>query len=249
MKAIDKQSFVSDIVKRDYRTAVVFRRHGIEYCCGAKFPLELVCSLKDLDVETICRELETASRTIKVPNTIKYEDWDLNFLADYIVHIHHEYLRSTLPAALETVRQFAEGHKKKFPNLPELVNVLSGLAKELLSHIKYEEEIIFPYIKQIAHAYKANESYASLLVRTLSKPVEEVMNHEHKFVEDALARIRELTEHYHFPAEACTSHKVSFLTLEDLEGDILQHLYLENEILFPKAIKMEKELLGKNISQ
>ncbi len=186
--------------------------------------------------------------TITIPNTIKYEEWDLAFLADYIVHIHHEYLRATLPAALETVRQFTDGHKKKFPNLPELVTVFSALTKELLDHIRYEEEIIFPYIKQIAHAYKARESYASLLVRTLSKPVEEVMNHEHKFVEDALLRIRELTSQYHFPADACTSHKVSFLTLKDLENDILQHLYLENDILFPRAIKMEKELLVNNFT-
>jgi regulator of cell morphogenesis and NO signaling len=244
IKAIDKQSFVSDIVKKNYRTAVIFRSHGIEYCCGAKFPLELVCSLKGLDPDLILEELESASRTVTIPNTIKFEEWDLSFLADYIVHIHHAYLRSTLPTALETIRQFADGHKKKFTNLPELVVVFSSLVKELLSHIKYEEEIIFPYIKQIAHAHKANESYASLLVRTLSKPVEEVMNHEHKFVEDSLARIRELTEKYQFPAEACTSHKVSFLTLQDLESDILQHLHLENDILFPRAIKMEKELLG-----
>ena len=248
IETIDKQSFVADIVKRDYRTAVVFRRHGIEYCCGAKFPLELVCSLKGLDPELVRQELETASRTISMPNTIKFDEWDPAFLADYIVNIHHEYLRSTLPAALETVRQFAEGHKKKFPLLPELVTVFSGLVTELLSHIKYEEEIIFPYIKQIAHAYKAKESYASLLVRTLSKPVEEVMNHEHKLVEDSLARIRELTEQYQFPAEACTSHKVSFLTLQELESDILQHLHLENDILFPRAIKMEKELLKNNFA-
>ena len=246
MHVIDKQSFVSDIVRKEYRTAGVFRRHGIEYCCGARFPLELVCSLKGLDVDAICGELEKASQTISMPGPIKFEEWDLAFLADYIVHIHHEYLRSTLPAALETVQEFAEGHKKKFTQLPELVVIFSGMVKELLSHIDYEEEIIFPYIKQIAHAYKEKESYASLLVRTLRKPVEEVMQHEHKFVEDALTRIRELTGNYFLPAEACASHKVSFLTLRDLEKDILQHLYLENHVLFPKAIGMEKELLKNN---
>jgi len=246
MHIIDKQSFVSDIVKEDYRTAVVFRRHGIEYCCGARFPLEMVCSLKGLDLDSICDELETASRTVTIAATLRFEDWDLAFLADYIVHIHHEYLRSTLPAALETVCEFAEGHKKKFPQLTELVLVFTGVVKELLGHINYEEEIIFPYIKQIAHAYKEKESYASLLVRTLRKPVEEVMQHEHQFVENALTRIRDLTGNYLLPAGACTSHKVSFLTLQDLEKDILQHLHLENDILFPRAITMEKELLKNN---
>jgi regulator of cell morphogenesis and NO signaling len=248
MEVIDKQSFVSDIVKKDYRTAIVFRRHDIEYCCSAKFPLELVCSLKGLDPETIREELENASRTISIPNNIKFDEWDPAFLADYIVHIHHEYLRSSIPPALETIQQFSDGHKKKFTHLPELVSEFSALSKELLSHIKYEEEIIFPYIKQIAVAHKGKESYASLLVRTLRKPVEEVMQHEHQFVVDSLARIRELTDNYKLPPEACTSHKVSFLTLQDLDKDILQHLHLENDVLFPKAIKMEKELLENNYS-
>ena len=249
MQIIDKQSFVSDIVKRDYRTAVVFRRHGIEYCCGARFPLELVCSLKGLDLESICEELETASQTVTIPGPLRFEEWDPAFLADYIVHIHHDYLKSTLPAALETIEEFSEGHKKKFTQLPELVAIFSGMVKELLNHLEYEEEIIFPYVKQIAHAYKQRESYASLLVRTLRKPVEEVMQHEHRFVEEALTRIHELTNNYFIPAEACTSHKVSFLTLRDLEKDILQHLHLENDILFPKAIGMEKELLKNKFAQ
>jgi regulator of cell morphogenesis and NO signaling len=248
MKLIDKQAFVSDIVKKDYRTATVFRRHGIEFCCGAKFPLELVCSLKGLDPDIIEAELENACRSISIPNSIKFEEWELAFLADYIVNIHHEYLRSTIPSALETIQQFSDGHKKKFSYLPELVAEFTAMAKELLSHIKYEEDIIFPYIKQIAFAHKGKESYASLLVRTLSKPVEEVMHHEHRFVEDSLGRIRELTGKYAISQEACTSHKVSFLILQELDQDIMQHLHLENDILFPRAIQMEKELLENNYS-
>jgi regulator of cell morphogenesis and NO signaling len=245
-KHIDKQSFVSDIVKTDYRTAVIFRRYGIEFCCGAKFPLEMVCSLKGIEPESLLAELENASRSISISNTLKFEDWDTAFLSDYIVNIHHEYLRTMLPASLESIQQFSEGHKKKFGYLPELVNEFSAMSNELLNHIRYEEEIIFPYIKQIAYAYKGKESYASLLVRTLSKPVEDVMHHEHRFVEDSLTRIRELTNHYSVPAEACTSHKVSFLTMQEVDRDIMQHLHLENDILFPKAISMEKELLKPN---
>jgi regulator of cell morphogenesis and NO signaling len=248
-KVIDKQSFVSEIVKSDYRTAVVFRRHGIEFCCGAKFPLELVCTLKGIDLESIQAELENATRTISIPNTLKFEDWDTAFLADYIVHIHHEYLRTMLPATLEVIQQFSEGHRKKFGYLPELVNEFSALSNELLNHIKYEEEIIFPYIKQIAFAYKGRESYASLLVRTLSKPVEEVMHHEHQFLVNSLTRIRDFTHHYTVPEQACTSHKVSFLTMQEVDHDIMQHLHLENDILFPTAVRMEKELLKNNFPQ
>ncbi len=241
---IDKQSFVSDIVKKDYRTAAVFRRYGIEYCCGAKFPLEMICSLKNLDPEDLLVELNHVSRTITISNTLKFEEWDPIFLADFIVNVHHEYLKTMLPVAIETIQQFAEGHKKKFNYLGDLVSEFSALTNELLTHLRYEEEIIFPYIRQIVHAHRSKESYASLLVRTLSKPVGDVMQHEHRFVLDALVRIRELTGNYNVPPDACTSHKVSFQTLQEIDHDIMQHLYLENDILFPGAIRLEKELLA-----
>jgi regulator of cell morphogenesis and NO signaling len=241
---ITGRSFVSEIVRRDYRTAAVFRRYGIAYCCGAKFPLEMVCASKNIDTDVLLDELKRSSRNIQVSSSINFANWEPSFLADYIVNIHHAYLKSILPVAIETLQQFSEGHIKKFSYLTDLLAEFSGLAKELLAHLRYEEGIIFPYIKQIAHAYRSRESYARLLVRTLSKPVEEVMRHDHKLVEEGLARIRELTNNYSLPAEACTSHRVSFMTLQEIDEDIRQHLYLENEILFPEAIRMEKELLA-----
>jgi regulator of cell morphogenesis and NO signaling len=106
-----------------------------------------------------------------------------------------------------------------------------------------EEEILFPYIRQIAHAYKSRESYAGLLVRTLRKPVENVMQHEHETISKILNRIRLLTDNYQSPPNACVSHGVTFSLLKELDNDLVQHVYLENQILFPRAIAMEKELL------
>jgi regulator of cell morphogenesis and NO signaling len=105
--------------------------------------------------------------------------------------------------------------------------------------------VIFPYIKQIYHAWRHRESYASLLVRTLRKPVEEVMQSEHETVGKQLNRMREITNHYSPPANACLTHKVTFSKLQELDNDLVQHIHLENNILFPKAIALEKELLQK----
>ena len=116
----------------------------------------------------------------------------------------------------------------------------------MLPYLVLEEETLFPYIRQIAHAYYYKESYASLLVRTLGKPVENVMKHEHEIVTKALYRLRELTNDYETPENACTSHKVTFFKLREIDNDFVQHLNLENNILFPKAIVMEKEFLNKN---
>ena len=110
--------------------------------------------------------------------------------------------------------------------------------------MKQEEEIFFPYMKQIFHAHKHRESYATLLIRTLRKPLEEVMLKEHETTGSSLHRLRTITNNYTPPANACLSHKVTFAKLKELDNDLVQHIHIESNILFPKAIEMEKELLN-----
>lgn len=106
--------------------------------------------------------------------------------------------------------------------------------------------MIFPYIRQISHAYESKESYASLLVRTLRKPVEDLMHDEHNSIGKTLTQLRELTNNYTAPENACTSHRLAYSLIKELDDDLVQHIYLENDILFPKAISMEKELLERH---
>lgn len=242
-KRIDQDLSVSEIVSSDYRTADVFRKYGIDFCCGGKWPLKMVCETKDLDLGLIKKELEESVRTISIHNTLKFEEWDIDFLTDYIVNVHHQYMRKALAEAKDYLVTFVEGHEKKFPYLPELLKIFMDLSKEMFPHLQQEEAIIFPYIRQIAHAYNSNESYAGLLVRTLRKPVENVMHHEHESVNAYLHAIRNLTNHYTLPVGACVSHKVTFMKLLEIDNDLVQHIYLENDILFPRAIAMEQELL------
>ncbi|HET9824486.1 MAG TPA: DUF542 domain-containing protein, partial [Chitinophagaceae bacterium] len=185
-KRIDYNLSVSDIVSADYRTADVFRKYGIDFCCGGKWPLKMICETRNLDFNSIRKELEEAARTISIHNTLRFEEWDIDFLTDYIVNVHHQYLRKALPEAKDYLVTFMEGHLKKFPYLTNLLKVFNDLYKEMLPHLQQEESIIFPYIRQIAHAYYSKESYAGLLVRTLRKPVENVMQHEHETVNNIL---------------------------------------------------------------
>ncbi len=242
-KSIDQNLLVSDIVSNDYRTADVFRKHGIDFCCGGKWSLKMVCETKNLDIAIIKKELEEAIRIIHLPNTLRFDEWNIDFLTDYIINVHHQYLRKALPEAKDFLVNFVAGHQKKFPYLPDLLNVFVELSNEMFPHLQQEEIIIFPYITQIAHAYNSKESYAGLLVRTLRKPVENVMQHEHESVNKSLHQMRQLTNHYALPEDACVSHKVAFLKLLEIDNDLVQHMYLENDILFPRAIAMEKELL------
>lgn len=240
---ISKNQTVAAIVNNDYRAADVFRKYDIEYCCGGKFPLAVACEMKGVDPDKLVQELEEATRDLNNSNTLGFNNWPIDFLTDYIVNVHHDYLRNALPRLRDHVERFALGHRTKFTYLDELQQVVIQLQRSLIPHLEQEEEIIFPYIRQISHAYTSRESYASLLVRTLRKPVEEIMEHEHETTGKLLHRMRDLTHHYATPENACISHRVVFHKMREMDNDIVQHLHLENNILFPKAISMEKELL------
>lgn len=242
---ITVDSSPADIVRKHYRTAAVFAEHEIEYCCGGKWPLGMVCETKGIDPGLLLEKLHSACRNIAVPGTLPFEEWKTDFLADYIVNVHHEYLRRSLPLIRTQLTKFVTEHVKKYPRLEELEKQFKQLQSTMIPHLLQEEDVIFPYIRQIAHAYKSQEEYASLLVRTLRKPVEDIMHHEHKLLEKTLFRFRELTDNYTPPEASCTSHRLSFSLLKELDDDLVQHVYLENEILFPRAIAMEKELLGR----
>jgi regulator of cell morphogenesis and NO signaling len=241
--AIERKSFVNDIVRQHHHTADVFRKHGIEYCCGGKWPLETVCMSKGIEFDQLRNELEEAGRVIQLPPAIDFDTWDTDFLTSYIINVHHQYLKKTLPGTEEIIKQFADGHIKKYPYMQEVLRLFQQLKKEILPHIQYEEETIFPYISQITHAYENSDTYAKLLVKTLRKPLDVIMKHEEDVLSALILKIRMLTNSYAAPENACVSHVLALSRLKELDNDLMQHVYLENKILFPRALKIEAELL------
>jgi regulator of cell morphogenesis and NO signaling len=244
---INSKSRVSDIAALDHRAADVFKKYEIEYCCGGKWPLETVCLMKGIDISELQKELKMATRNLQLPSSLSFHDWSMDFLTDYIVNVHHYYLKKTLPELKPLLDDFVEEHSNKYPELSQLSSVYAKLYKDIIPHIQEEEELIFPYIKQVAHAYENKDSYAALLVKTLRKPIDKLMRQEHEIVNNIIFLLRDLTQNYTAPEKACTSHRVIYSKLKELDNDLLQHIYLENNILFPKAIDMEKELLERSI--
>jgi len=228
---------------QDYRTADVFRKYNISYCCGGKIALQKACEIHKVEIETLKKDLNDAMRVIQVSSSINFNNWSVDFLVDYIINVHHSYLLINFPELTDTLKRFAEGHQTKYPYLGELMESFNYLYGELLPHLAQEEKVIFPYIKQIAHAQQRNEPYAGLLVRTLRKPIESMINEENCFVVKYLQHFRELTDNYTVPHYACITHKVALSKLKELDTDLVHHIHLENEIHFKRAIKIEKELL------
>jgi regulator of cell morphogenesis and NO signaling len=238
-----KESIVRDIVASDYRTASVFQKYDIEFCCGGKWPLETVCMMKGIEFEYLLEELHKVTRPIMLPASIPFEQWDVDFLIDYITNIHHHYLRTTLPEFWPILNRFVDEHLKKDERLYVVQSCFRKLQKETLPHLLEEEQDIFPYIRQLAHAYHDNEPYAELLVKTLRRPIVKMMGTEHDTIRNILFDFRKNTDNYTAPEKACTSHRVVFSKLKELDHDLAQHMYLENQVLFPRAIAMEQELL------
>jgi regulator of cell morphogenesis and NO signaling len=189
---INRKALVADIVAQDYRTADVFRRHGIGYCCGGKWPMDIACEMQGVDAGKVQAELEMAIRIIQVPGQVDFAVWDIDFLLDYLINVHHCYLRNSLPGTRQLLADFAEEHRIKFPYVTELEKQFDLLAGQLMPSVQQEEEVIFPYIRQIAHAHRNKESYAAT-GRTLRKPVEQTMFRGHQAVSNIILTIRKLT--------------------------------------------------------
>jgi regulator of cell morphogenesis and NO signaling len=240
---ISKDAFVKDIVDGDYRTAEVFRRYGIEYCCGGRWPLDTACLAKGLSPELLVAELNKAVRPIQVSPFTPFHEWNIDFLIDYIINIHHYYLRKTLPQLGLAIERFVEEHIKKDPRLGQLQRLYHQLQTDMIPHLQKEEEDVFPYVRQLAHAYEDKDPYAELLVKTLRKPIAKMIGDEQQMIIDTLRKFRELTDQYTPPEKSCTSHRVVFASLRELDNELAQHIYLENQVLFPRTLAMEKELL------
>jgi regulator of cell morphogenesis and NO signaling len=242
LKKIDEQALVTEILMEDYRTADIFKKYNIDYCCGARWPLQTACEIRGLDTAVVKQELEEVIRTVHVSTALPFNQWPLDFVADYIVHVHHTWLRQNLPALGAHLSHFIAEHRQKFPWLNELEQHFKRLHAQMLLLMIQEEESIFPYIKQMNRAYTSDDALAGLYTRTLRKPVEKVIEQEYELVMDVLQRMRGLTDNYTLLANACRSHYVVFMKLRELDNDLVQHLFLEKNILLPRVLEIENEL-------
>lgn len=234
---------VSEMVRKDYRIANVFDKWGINYCCGGNTPFVEVCRTQKLSAELVKEDIHKATQTVNISNYLRFEEWSVDFLVDYITNVHHAYIKQEVPVLYRLVKSFVEGHRKKYPYLDRVLDIFDELQDEVLEHTHKEEESIFPYFKQISNTYARRESYGALFVRTLSKPFDHIENVEHRRITALLAALRKATGNYAFADDVCPSHQVMYLKLKEFDADLVQHKYLESNILFPKVRVMEKELL------
>ena len=237
-KKISGSETLGQIAAKDLRKAKIFKKYGLDFCCGGKKTVRQACAEKGLDVTRIENELQQVDQ-VRDSGTIPYDQWDPAFLADYIVNTHHAYIRKNLPDILTYARKVMRVHGNRHPELVPLFQQVEQVEAELTAHLEIEEKVLFPHIKRLAAAAKGIQTNDELLPGALVNPIQR-MEDEHESVGNSLAAIRALTKDYTLPEDACASYSLLYRMLDEFENDLHLHVHLENNILFPKALQWEQ---------
>lgn len=224
---------VGDIVAGDYRTAAVFERHEIDFCCGGSQTLAVACAARRLDPAVLVRELEAAT-SAPARRDQDHASWTLTRLIDHIRAIHHAYIRANAAQTGAYARQIAEVHGAQHPELAPLAAAFEGLTARLLDHLAEEEQVVFPAIKRAEAAARVGSAPEADDAAVIAGGIAALVR-EHEEVGGALRDIRDLAMGYGLPADACATYAVTYQRLQAFETDLHLHVHLENNILFPRA--------------
>lgn len=237
MLTMTTDTTVRDIVADDYRAAAVFQKHGIDFCCGGNRSLASACSASGADSAHVLGELAKLDQMTDIP-VPRFKTWDLGFLADYIEANHHGYVRGAVSTILQHTRKVASVHGERHPEVVHIARIFEEIAQELTHHMMKEEHILFPYIREMAAQARAGRPMPPPPFGSIQNPIR-MMEMEHESAGGGMQRIRELSGNHTPPADACTTFRVTYQELLEFERDLHQHVHLENNILFPKAVELE----------
>jgi regulator of cell morphogenesis and NO signaling len=219
----------------------LFESLGIDYCCGGNRSLEEACEEAGIEVEEIASSFEL-SATAEVQND-QFSTLSLDELIRYIVDKHHTYTKSEIQRLRLLMSRVCEVHGTRHPELIHLKGRLQELTAELEPHMMKEECVLFPYVSRMQEAVDNQHYMSTPPFRTVMNPVR-MLSLEHEGAGYLLKQMRRITSDYKVPADACASFKALYEALEEFDKDLHQHIHLENNILFPRAMKMEIGLLS-----
>ena len=237
MSAIAEKT-VREMALENSSATRVFERLGIDYCCGGNKPLEEACQDAGLSFEEVQRELDNAQRESEPVA----RDWQREPLSELIAHInatHHKFVRTEIIRLVPLFEKVCGVHGKNHPELLHIHALFRGLAQELTSHMMKEEMVLFPAVVRMEEAVTEGEPILPPPFGSFANPVA-MMEHEHDSAGDALRAMRSASNGYIPPEGACASYQALYRALAEFEADLHQHIHLENNILFPRALKMER---------
>ncbi|OXG00150.1 regulator of cell morphogenesis and NO signaling [Flavobacterium araucananum] len=234
-----KNKTIGSFVAQDFRTAGVFTKYQIDFCCKGNRTLNEVCEKQNIDPDTLLQNLNDVLES-ENNNGVDFNSWPLDLMVDYIEKTHHRYVEDKTIILTQFLDKLCKVHGAAHPELFKVNELFTAGAEELAQHMKKEELILFPFIKRMVKTKQEDGVLSQPSFGTVSNPIA-MMMHEHDNEGDRYREIASLTNNYTPPSDGCTTYKVAFAMLKEFEEDLHKHIHLENNILFNKAVILEKE--------
>ena len=237
--SIDSTQTVRDIVQQHPAAVPVLESLGIDYCCGGGRSLEDACRKGNIQVDKVLSDLAAALVARPSKDDAAWMSSTLSKLADHIVQQHHAYSRRELTRLTALAEKVFLKHGNKHPELAQVRDLVNAIASEMSTHMLKEEQVLFPRLKLIEGAANNGTKPMPAFFGSLINPIRHMMA-DHDDTGELLRSIRAISDGYQPPAGACMSYQALYHGLADLEGDLHQHIHLENNILFPRALDFER---------
>lgn len=226
---------VGELVAENFQAADVFLNYGIDFCCGGNVTIQEVCRKQGVDEDKLMRDLKQVLTHRDVESDL-VNRLSLGALIEHIVYTHHKFVRENIQSIPPYLNKLEEVHGVNHPELIYVNSIFSEVAREMAGHLVKEEEILFPYITLLEKGLTTDlKGYASL------KDAMDDLHSEHDSAGEGMRRIGELTGGYVTPSDGCNTYQVALEKLKAFEKDLHRHVHLENNILFPKALSLEKK--------
>lgn len=236
---INSETTVREVALELPQSTRVFETLKIDYCCGGNQPLAQACATAGVDVDNVMEML--ADMTESTSQVLDFQKFSLTELIAYILNTHHVFTKSEMDRLQLLADKVLAAHGGNHPELVHLDELLTRLCADLKPHMFKEEQILFPYILAMVEAGKQNRAVPFAPFGTVNNPIRMMMR-EHDTAGEILRELRAVTFDYRVPTDACVSYQTLYQRLEDLEKDLHQHIHLENNILFPRALALETAL-------
>lgn len=237
---INAQNTIAEVVSNNIKSAHIFKKYGIDFCCGGGKSIENACLSKNINVEILLKEIDALND--QKDKESDYNSFELTELINHIVQTHHAYIESNFPLLDAYITKVIKVHANHHEPLNEIGKLYDDLKAELIPHLQKEERILFPYITYLSACEKANISPNKMPFGSVSSPISQ-MQHEHDLAGEIMKKINTLTNQYTPPEWACNTFKALYAKLQEFEEDLHIHVHLENNILFKKAILLENEII------
>lgn len=241
--SVSEKFTLGNLVAENYKTAEVFEKYGMDFCCKGYKTIDEACSEKGIDSGLLLKELEDVLKTSESEDKT-FNNLSLKDLITYIIDTHHSYVKRVMPVIQAHVQKISKVHGGNHPELKEVEFLFNKISGDFTAHLQKEELVLFPYIIAMERAFAEGVTPPKSVFGTVKNPIK-MMEFEHETAGEETERIKELTQHFTPPADGCTTYRVTLQELNEFVRDLHKHVHLENTILHPKAIELEKKFVSK----